>query len=260
MSEFLTTHGVAHHIEEIIRTAEHWLFLVSPFLQLSQPLYQRLQDADRRGVRTVIVYGKSELKAEETKRLQALKNLSVYYCANLHAKCYFNQNCMVISSMNMYEFSEKNNREMGILFRTTADADVARVALDEVLSILAASERKWGAEYDPTWLRLDAAGTAVTAAPDWPRPSVQTSPAREHPGASSPVLHRTRIPHRPTAGYCIRCGEMVGHDVDYPLCDECYPEWAVYRNLEYVERFCHTCGGRSRTSYARPECSECYFG
>jgi HKD family nuclease len=111
MAEFLTTSGTSHHIENIIMEARQKLFLVSPYLKLSKTLHERLKDASDKGVKIKIIYGKDELKPNESSSLAKLKNVELYYFENLHAKCYFNEIKMVITSMNMYEFSEKTNRE-----------------------------------------------------------------------------------------------------------------------------------------------------
>ena len=37
------------------------------------------------------------------------------YCKNLHAKCYLNGNRALLTSMNLYEFSQVNNHEIGVL-------------------------------------------------------------------------------------------------------------------------------------------------
>ena len=37
--------------------------------------------------------------------------------------------------MNLYEFSEKNNREMGVLFDSVDDSDIFKEALKEIKSI-----------------------------------------------------------------------------------------------------------------------------
>jgi phosphatidylserine/phosphatidylglycerophosphate/cardiolipin synthase-like enzyme len=139
MVEFLTTHGTAFHIERIIARAKRTLVLVSPYLQLSKTLLERLLDADRRGVRITIVYGKSSLSADQEEALRELKDLSLCYLENLHAKCYFNEEEMVITSMNMYEFSEKNNREMGVLVDKAEK--VYQGAVEEARSIVAAAEQ-----------------------------------------------------------------------------------------------------------------------
>ncbi len=33
---------------------------------------------------------------------------------NLHAKCYLNEKAAIITSMNLYDFSQVNNNEMGV--------------------------------------------------------------------------------------------------------------------------------------------------
>ncbi len=115
MADFLTTSGTSHHIENIIMDAKAKLVLVSPYLKLSKTFFERLKDASGKGVSIKIVYGKDELKPNERNSLAELKNAELFYFQNLHAKCFFNESKMVITSMNMYEFSEKTNREMGIL-------------------------------------------------------------------------------------------------------------------------------------------------
>ena len=59
-------------------------------------------------------------------------------------------------------------------------------------------------------------------------------------------------------GSYVRCGTAIDFDVSRPLCDTCYSEWAVIRNPEYKEVFCHYCGKRRAITYARPLCRSCY--
>jgi phosphatidylserine/phosphatidylglycerophosphate/cardiolipin synthase-like enzyme len=139
VAEFLTTHGIAYHIEGVIRECKQRLILISPYIQLSDQLYQRLVEADRRGVRTIVVHGKERLRPEVLRKLDDLANERVFYCENLHAKCYCNEDSLVISSMNLYEFSEKNNREMGIIIRRETDLELFRSAMKEVQSIVTSS-------------------------------------------------------------------------------------------------------------------------
>jgi phosphatidylserine/phosphatidylglycerophosphate/cardiolipin synthase-like enzyme len=56
------------------------------------------------------------LKVEEKSILSecgTLKNRN-----NLHAKCYISENEAIISSLNLYEYSQVNNDEMGILVKS----------------------------------------------------------------------------------------------------------------------------------------------
>ena len=147
MAKFLTTSEVFSQIETIIKKAKANLHILSPYLKLHPTLSQRLQDADRRNIRIILIYGKEELEPDQKKLLSELKGLELYFCENLHAKCYFNEDLMVITSMNMHSFSVENNREMGVLITKEQDEEVFKAAVEEVHSILAASKK-----HEMTWL------------------------------------------------------------------------------------------------------------
>ena len=139
MADFLTTQGTSYYLENIIINANKWLVLISPFLNITENFLLRLQDADKRKVKIIIIYGKNELKPEEKKKLQELKNLSLHFCKNLHAKCYFNEQYMVITSLNLHDFSAQNNREMGILVTRRDDEEVFKQAVQEAQRIVSSA-------------------------------------------------------------------------------------------------------------------------
>jgi hypothetical protein len=139
MAKFLTTVGNSFYIEQIILNAKNSLTLVTPYLKLSKNLIERIADAENRGVKITLIYGKSKLHVNEQKKLNALKNLELYFCENLHAKCYHNEDSLIITSMNLYEFSERNNREMGLLVERASDTDIYEETLREIESIKNAS-------------------------------------------------------------------------------------------------------------------------
>jgi hypothetical protein len=229
MAEFLTTHGTAFQVERIITGARATLILVSPYLRLSKTLLERLQDASRRGVRTTLIYGKSSLARDEEGSLARLDRLALRYFDNLHAKCYANEEHLVITSMNLHEFSEKTNREMGVLF--SKDEQVYRDAMAEIQSILA------------------AAGTDRSRG---------FRDARAEPADPPGVIRSRRRQRANFAGACIRCAREVPRNVGAPYCSACYSVWATYGNPDYPERVCHLCGVEVETSMARPLCWRCY--
>lgn len=72
---------------------------------------------------------------------------------------------------------------------------------------------------------------------------------------------------RPGTGFCIRCSKTIplaGSFRDRRLffCDNCYSEWATYKNLSYAENYCHLCGKSSapndKRSAGAPLCKECW--
>lgn len=228
MAEFLTTNGTSYYIETIIIEAKSKLVLVSPYLQLSKNFHLRLKDASSKGVKIVIIYGKDELKPNERNSLAELDNIELYYFENLHAKCYFNETKMVITSMNMYEFSEKNNREMGVLIDSVVDKDLFNKAVTEALSILQASERDE--------LKKKVRNVSSTTV------SVGT-----FEGNSGNVR-----------GYCLRCQSRIDYNPSKPYCNGCYASWSYFQNWDFPETVCHRCGEYGSTSIAKPQCSKCY--
>lgn len=142
MAKFLTTVGNSYFIEQIILNAERSLTIVTPYLKLSQTFIDRLRDADKAKIKMTLIYGKNELTEYQTASLNDLNNLEIYFCNNLHAKCYHNETLLIISSMNLYEFSEKNNREMGILVDKNSDNDIYKETLKEIESIKNASKQQ----------------------------------------------------------------------------------------------------------------------
>ncbi len=142
MAEFLTTTGNAHYLEQIILKATKELIIVSPYLKMNHIVFERLNDAQKRGVLITIIYGKSELNEIEERKLYSIENIEIYFNQHLHAKCYCNENMLIISSMNLYEFSEKNNREMGVFFTKDENLDIYKNATEEIHSIISASTQK----------------------------------------------------------------------------------------------------------------------
>jgi phosphatidylserine/phosphatidylglycerophosphate/cardiolipin synthase-like enzyme len=141
MAKFLTTSGVSHEVENIVKEAKKKLVLISPYIQINKMLLERLKIASAKGVQITFIYGKTELNLIEKKQLESIENLKLYFYPNLHAKCYFNEKLMVITSMNLYAFSEKNNREMGILINKVDDIEVFNDAVEEALSIVKSAQK-----------------------------------------------------------------------------------------------------------------------
>lgn len=86
------------------------------------------------------MYGKSELQPNEINWLKGLTYIRTSYCKNLHAKCYLNEEVCIISSLNLYEFSQVNNNEMGVLINRVDDAEVYKDSYEEAQRIIRISD------------------------------------------------------------------------------------------------------------------------
>jgi phosphatidylserine/phosphatidylglycerophosphate/cardiolipin synthase-like enzyme len=244
MAKFLTTHSTVSEIDNIIRNAQGWLVLISPYFQVSNIFLERFRDAGSKNVKITLVYGKQELKLDELQALSSVNNLSLLYYENLHAKCYCNQDNAVITSMNLYEFSEKNNREMGILLERQTDPEPYKETCAEIISIINSSTPMTVDKYE-------APPTPQYQAPQPRRPvaSQEKSVLSSLGGAFNNLL---------SSGHCIRCGESIDSDIDHPLCKNCYKAWNKFKNPDYPEEYCYQCGKRAKTTIAKPLCRTCY--
>lgn len=140
MAKFLNTSATNYFLEELIKNARERVILISPFLKLNDRIKELLADKNRLKIDVRIVYGKSELQPEEIAWLNALTYVRTSFCKNLHAKCYLNEENCIVTSLNLYEFSQVNNNEMGVLFRRGEDAELYRDAYEEAQRIIRISE------------------------------------------------------------------------------------------------------------------------
>lgn len=140
MAKFLNTSATTYYLEELIKQARERLFLISPYLKLNDRIKELLEDKNRMKIDIRIVYGKSELQPAEASWLKTLTYVRTSYCQNLHAKCYISENECIITSLNLYEFSQVNNNEMGILLTRDDDHSVYQDAYEEAQRIIRISE------------------------------------------------------------------------------------------------------------------------
>ena len=236
MAEFLNTSGITKELEEIIKGSQAGrLLLISPYLKFNSRIKDLLEDqAQRWKTNIYIVYGKTELRSEETKWL-ADNFVRTSFREHLHAKCYMNDSYALVTSMNLYEFSQVNNDEMGILVSAEDDPVLYQAIRDEADLILRRSEN----------VRLN-----VTRIDDINEPAqagAETKP--------SEAGEKTGLPE---AGFCLRCASEIPFDPAYPYCKQCYRSWARWKNEEFEEKYCHACGKEHVTSMAKPACLSCY--
>lgn len=140
MAKFLNTSATNYFLEELIKDAKDRLILISPYLKINDRVKELLADKNRLKIDVRMVYGKSELQPVEISWLREQTYIRTSFCKNLHAKCYLNEELCIITSLNLYEFSQVNNNEMGILIRRSEDSELYRDAYEEASRIIRISE------------------------------------------------------------------------------------------------------------------------
>ena len=232
MAKFLNTRKAVAAIEDLIKDADQNLTLISPYLKLSKDFKELLTYRNSKDKITKVIFGKQELKPTEMKFLESLRFVILKFHEDLHAKCYVNDKQMIITSLNLYEFSMANNKEMGVLINLDDpnDKSLYEEANKEIDYIDSTSERF---EFN---FATPKKKTKV---------KTKTKTSRIQKAASA-------------EGHCIRCSILINRDPEHPLCKKCFLSWKKYSKPAYQEKFCHICGKNNKSSMQKPVCYSCY--
>ena len=223
MATFLNTTGVSHYIEQLLKNTHEKLILISPYLKMNDRIKQNLQDLDRFKIDIRLVFRDNKLSPTEQNWLAALPTIRTSLCDSLHAKCYLNENEAIVTSMNLYEFSQVNNREMGIHVTKEQDPDLYSDIHDEAMALLRGSDE-----------------IRVTVS--------EVKKASDNRKANS----------TPIEGFCIRCHAQVKLNPKVPYCKDCYNKWKKKSDESELESYCHICGQPNKSTIIKPTCYKCY--
>jgi phosphatidylserine/phosphatidylglycerophosphate/cardiolipin synthase-like enzyme len=244
MAKFLTTRGTTSEIENIINNATNVIVLMSPFIKIPESLFQNIKAADNRGMKLTLVYGKKALEPDVINQLKQLKNIKLRYLENLHGKCYFNEKSMVITSLNLYDFSEQNNRELGVLITREDDGEVFTDAVREARMIISLANHST------------------------PNGQVQEKQVKPEKIQKPDEKEKTKsFWHKDLSEvfsslfgdnhcFCIGCRTKIEFDEYRPYCPDCYGKWKKHKWQK--ADYCHKCGQESATTINKPLCQSCF--
>ncbi len=158
-----------------------------------------------------------------------LPDIPVFFIKELHAKCYLNEKEALVTSMNLHEFSQEHNHEMGILVSKQDDPELYEEIYQEANRL------------------KDASGKSHT-----------TSRSKSKVKVAEATSSTYNIAKKPKNGFCIRCKTVLAANPKKPYCVNCYESWSRYSNTAYREKHCHTCGRRLAATLLKPLCTSCY--
>ena len=255
MAEFLTTTGISNQLEQIIKKANDKLVIVSPYLKTNTRIRELLEEKARWKIDIRVIYGKENLQPGEKEWLASMTSIKTSFCQNLHAKCYLNEDRALLTSMNLYEFSQVNNREMGLLIDRANEPELYQEIYEEVWIIIRASE-----DEKPSGAGTTSPAPRATASPAQrpeANPASRTGTARRAPfrrktEESQPATDATHQAH------CIRCKETIPFNPKQPYCRTCFTSWNRFENGSYEEKNCHLCGKEHSATMLKPLCATCF--
>ena len=218
MAEFLDTQGVSYYLKKLINNSNDKLYLISPYLQLNNQLKLSLEDRHKFSIDIIIIYGKvTDINPDDSEWLKSIPGIKLMFHKDLHAKCYFNEKEAIITSMNLYMFSQQNNVEMGIYISREKDEELYKQIGNEVDRIKRGSERR-----TISVEKVDNTKAEPT------EPITKTK--------------RKKMDGKQT-GYCIRTGKEISFNVEKPMHYETWKEWSKKGDSEQPEKYCHFSGG-----------------
>ncbi len=228
MAEFITRKAIVYHIDRIIKDAKEEIVLVSPYIKADDET-KKLISQTTREVAVDVIYGKEELKQNEREFFDQ-RSVKLSYRKDLHAKCYLNEKEAIVTSMNLYEYSQLYNDEMGILVSREDDPELYKAIHEQAMEW---KEHRNGVD-------APAAG-------------------RRKAGVARTQKKSPPVSQAPKKGYCIRCkADLSVAKPIQPYCDGCLASWNQFKNEEYKEKYCHICGNDHATVRLRPLCRDCH--
>lgn len=126
MAKFLTGNELNTELEKLFERAEEQIILISPFIKLHDRFISTLRTKkDNHKLEITIVFGKNEedisksMKQEDFNFFKEFPNIQIRYERRLHAKYYSNETSAILTSMNLYTYSQDNNIEAGVMTKAT---------------------------------------------------------------------------------------------------------------------------------------------
>jgi hypothetical protein len=295
MAKFLTGNELDDAISDVVFKAEKDLLILSPFIKLDK-YFRAIFDnhANNSDLHIVIGFGKNERNVtqsfnnEDFEYFKKFPNISIIYVPNLHAKYYANEMMGIITSINLYDFSFKNNVEYGVLFESnifsTSKTDIA--AWENSYRILNNSfaifirkpkfkKKLIGKDYIGSDTLLDLTDDLIrnkkiektrflgykTEDNFLEIFKLDKKPTREEIEKDDPKRYELPIVNEKKEelnGYCIKCKDPIALNVAYPYCKSCFKSLSKYHQKTDIEKFCHACGKPNKSSQSKPLCYACY--
>jgi len=296
MSKFLTGNDLEEAITNIIWEANDILLILSPFIKLDDH-FKRLfkRHINNPKLHIVIVFGKNDGNANKSLSrhdfdfFKDFMFVSVVYVPNLHAKYYGNEIEGIVTSINLYDYSFKNNIEYGIYSEVGLFNTVEKEAWNTSWNLAKSNEavfikrpvfqksllgKLFGKSFIKSDILLDNTNQfygngnkskgvkEITTIEEFPNElSLQSSDEKKPSRAdlvSEKITTNSKSNKKTTSkmhiGYCIRTGEEIPFNVEKPLSSDAFKTWSLYSNVDWPEAYCHYSGEESfgKTSFNKP--------
>lgn len=290
MAEFISGNEINLALEKMIKNAEEYLILISPYIKLHDRLKAELKaKVANDKLKIIVLFGKNEGEAEKSIKREDIEffiqfhNIKICYEKNLHAKYYASEEFAILTSMNLHQFSQNTNIEAGIKMypknnlESLANVLVSTQNIDQDANdfffnlvqrsdIVYASEPQYKKEL--FGLSKKYTGSKITInnvddffkkksfynRDDFPesRPSFNNKTSTNESNYNNQQQYKKS--YNQNTAFCIRTGKSIPYNINLPFCTEAFETWQQFGNVDYPESFCHSTGQPSygKTSMRNP--------
>ncbi len=143
MAKYLDTSHISSELMELLKEAKERIILVTYSVQVNTQIQERLKTKSKLGTlgEITLIYGNTVPKKSEFQWMSEIDDLRVWQKKNLHAKCYINEKKAIISSMNLYDYSQTSNVEMGFLITKKEDPEAYDKMMEDINDLKINGER-----------------------------------------------------------------------------------------------------------------------
>lgn len=267
MATFLTGNDLNAQLENLFEFAEEYIILISPYIKLHDRFASALKaKRENYDLKIIVVFGKNEddfsksMKQEDFTFFKDFPNIEIRYEKRLHAKYYANESSAILTSMNLYNFSQDNNIEAGVL--TNRKGIIGNLTSSDTLEHDAAVYfQRVIDQSDLLFLKEPKfESTMLGLSRRYINSVIETDKLSDFFDnklkADTSFIKDTSIPKqvKKEMGFCIRTGIQIPFNPKLPMCDTAFQNWKKFSNNEYPEKYCHFSGEPSNgeTSFSKP--------
>jgi hypothetical protein len=209
-------------------------------------------------------------------------NIQIRYEKRLHAKYYASESAAIMTSMNLYSFSQDNNIEAGVMTKVSLLGNIASNFITNVTGEDSFDNQAWtyfkrvidqsdllyskvpqfdkgtlgtglNKKYLSSKIEVDKLSDFFTDKPKFEKFFSRNS-SNESKKVELFLPPDNVLTNNFQTGFCIRRGISIPFNVEKPMSDDAFKKWKEFGNPDYPERFCHFTGEPSNgeTSVSKP--------
>jgi phosphatidylserine/phosphatidylglycerophosphate/cardiolipin synthase-like enzyme len=219
--EVLTTSQISTKIIDIINDSKEYCVIITPYLEEWLHLQKCLMTTRDKKKRIIFFFREDQKEKKKIKDFYDEYKFDIVFIKDLHAKIYLNENEALITSMNLYDKSQKDNYEMGVLLKNKKiiDEHVKTYVYDQIFKTGKIDE-----------LTLKSNNNFYE------------------------LLENNLFFEK--IDYCVYCGKPKKYIADYLYCDKCHK---TLKPDKKNFRFCVTCGKETKEHSQCTECHRDHY-